>query len=135
MGKKARKSITTKTSPVPTYSHADIEDWMVRLVMPEMHPIVEQVDRSIRATIPGLQYAIKWKDAYYGLPELGWIIEMAAYAVSVNVSFLGGADFDPPPPLGTTDRSRYVKLTTLEEAQGPDLHGWIEQAARVPGWR
>ena len=38
---------------------------------------------------PGLQYAIKWKRAYYGVPELGWIIEMAAYAVSVNVSFFG----------------------------------------------
>ena len=135
MGKKARKSITTKTPPVPTDSHAEIEDWMVRLVMPEMRPIVQQVDRSIRATIPGLQYAIKWKYAYYGLSELGWIIEMAAYAVSVNVSFFGGADFDPPPPLGTTDRSRYVKLTTVEEAQGPEMHKWIEQAGRVPGWR
>ena len=85
---------------------------MIRLVMPDMNPIVERLDESIRETIPGLRYAIKWKRAYYGVPELGWIIEMAAYAVSVNVSFFGGADFDPPPPLGTTDRSRYVKLTT-----------------------
>lgn len=61
-----------------------------------MHPIVERLDESIRETIPGLQYAIKWKRPYYGVPELGWIIEMAAYAVSVNVSFFGGADFDPP---------------------------------------
>jgi hypothetical protein len=59
---------------------------------------------------------------------------MAAYAVSVNVSFFGGADLDPPPPLGTTDRSRYVKLTTLEDAKGPEIRGWIEQAGRVPGW-
>jgi hypothetical protein len=69
------------------------------------------------------------------VPELGWIIELAAYAVSVNISFFGGADFDPSPPLGTTDRSRYVKLTTLEEAQGPEMHRWIEQAGRVPGWK
>ena len=41
---------------------------------------------------------------------------MVAYAVSVNV-FLGGAAFDPPPPLGTIERARYVKLTTLEQAQ------------------
>jgi hypothetical protein len=95
----------------------------------------QRLDGSIRETIPVLQYAIKWKNAYYGVPELGWIIEMAAYAVSVNVSFFGGAEFDPPPPLGTTDRSRYVKLTTLEEAQGPEMHKWIEQAGRVPGWK
>jgi hypothetical protein len=107
---------------VPSDSHADIEDW-VRRVMPDMHPIVKRLDESICETIPGLQYAVKWRQAYYGLPELGWIIEMVAYAVSVNVVFLGGAEFDPPPPLGTTDRSRYVKLTTLDEAQGPDGRG------------
>jgi hypothetical protein len=135
MGKKSRKPITTKEPPVPTDNHTEIEDWMIRLVMPDMHPIVERLDESIRETIPGLQYAIKWKKAYYGVPQLGWIIEMAAYAVSVNVSFFGGADFDPPPPLGTTDRSRYVKLTTLEEAQGAEMHKWIEQAGRVPGWK
>src|SRR4249920_1582653 len=47
-----------------------------QVVMPDMHPIVERLDESIRETIPGLQYAIKWKNAYYGVPELGWIIEM-----------------------------------------------------------
>jgi hypothetical protein len=60
---------------------------------------------------------------------------MVAYDVSVNVVFLGGAEFDPPPPLGTTGRTRYVKVKTVEEAQGPEMHKWIAQAARVPGWR
>jgi hypothetical protein len=68
------------------------------------------------------------------LPELGWIIEIAAYDVSVNVVFFGGAEFDPPPPLGT-NRTRYVKVTTVEEAQGPEMRKWIEQAGRVPGWK
>jgi hypothetical protein len=72
--------------------------------------------------------------AYYGLPKLGWIIELAAYDVSVNVVFLGGADFDSPPPLGTTDRIRYTKVTSLEEAQRPELEKWTEQAGHTPGW-
>jgi hypothetical protein len=93
------------------------------------------LDETIRATIPGLQYAVKWKRPYYGLPELGWIIELAAYDVSVNVVFLSGADFDPPPALGSTDRARYVKVTTLEEAQRPELREWLEQASRAPGWK
>ncbi len=130
---KSRKPTTTRKPPVPSESHAEIDDWIQR-VMPDLHPIVARLDESIRATIPGLRYAIKWKKAYYGLPELGWIIEMVAYDVSVNVVFFGGADFDSPPPLGTTDRSRYVKLTSLEDAQGPDIQKWIEQAGRVPGW-
>lgn len=131
---KARKPVSTRTPPEASESHADIEDW-IRRVMPDLHPIVDRLDGSIRETIPGLRYAVKWKKAYYGLPDVGWIIEMVAYDVSVNVVFFGGADFDPPPPLGTTDRSRYVKVKSLEEAEGPEMKAWIEQAGRVPGWQ
>ena len=67
-----------------------------------MHPIVKRLDELICETIPGHQYAVKWRQAYYGLPEQGWIIEIA---VSVNVVFLGGAAFDPPPPLGPRIRA------------------------------
>ena len=49
----------------------------------------------------------------------------------MNVVFLGGADFNSPPSLGTTDRTRYVKVTTLEEVQRPDLHKWIQEASRL----
>jgi hypothetical protein len=125
---------TTRKPPEPSDSHAEIEDW-IRSQMPDLQPIVKGVDELIREKISGLQYAIKWKKAYYGLPDLGWIVEIVAYDVSVNVVFLGGADFDPQPPLGDTDRSRYVKLATLEAAQEPEMHKWIEQAGRVPGWK
>jgi hypothetical protein len=37
--------------------------------------------------------------------------------------------------LGTTERTRYVKVKTLEEGQGPEMHKWIEQAGRVSGWK
>jgi hypothetical protein len=129
-----RKPNTTRKPPEPSDNHAEIEDWMGR-VMPDLNPIVKRVDEMVREAIAGLQYAIKWKKAYYGLPELGWVIEVVAYDVSVNVVFLGGADFDPAPPLGDTDRSRYIKVTSLEEAQEPRIRKWIEQAGRVPGWK
>ena len=131
---KSSKPGTARKPPVPSDSHAEIEDWIGR-VMPDLHPIVRRLDELIRETIPGLQYALKWKKAYYGVPDLGWIIELVAYDVSVNVVFFGGADFDSPPPLGTTDRSRYAKLKTQEEVQEPEMHRWIQQAGRVPGWR
>jgi hypothetical protein len=130
----ARKANAARKPPVPSDSHADIED-LIRRVMPDLHPIVKRLDELIREAIPGLQYAVKWRKAYYGLPELGWIIEMIAYDVSVNVVFFGGAEFHPPPPLGTTEWTRYVKVKTLEEAQGPEMHKWVEQAGRVPGWK
>ena len=73
--------------------------------MPHVQSIVKQLDDTIQATIPSLHYAVKRKRPYYRLPERGWIIELAAYDVSMNVVFLGGADFDSPRPLGTTDRT------------------------------
>ena len=129
----ARKPITSRKPPEPSADHAEIADW-IRRVMPDLHPLVSDLDQQIRKTHSGLQYAVKWKKAYYGLPGLGWIIELVAYDVSVNLVFLGGADFDPPPPLGDTDRSRYVKLRSREEAKAPEIRDWIQQAGGVTGW-
>jgi hypothetical protein len=117
---------------VGSESHAEIGEW-IRRVMPDLHPIVEHLDEVIRGTVPGLEYAIKWNKAYYGVADLGWIIEMVAYDVSVNVVFLAGAGFDPQPPLGS-GRGRYVKLKSIDEARAPEIQEWIEQAARAPGW-
>jgi hypothetical protein len=130
---KSLKPYTTRRPPVPADSHADINNW-IRRVMPDLNPVVERLDELVCATIPGLHYAVKGGRAYYGLPELGWIIELVPYDVSVNVVFLGGAEFDPPPPLGNTDRSRYVKVKSVDEVQRPEMHRWIQQAASVPGW-
>lgn len=131
---KPQKPNTSRKPPEPSDNHAEIEDWIGR-VMPDLSPIVEHLDNQIRKILPGLQYAIKWKRAYYGLPDLGWIIEVVAYDVSVNVVFLGGADFASPPPLGDRGRSRYVKVKTLEEARLPEIREWIKQAGLVPGWK
>jgi hypothetical protein len=130
----APKPDSTRRPPVPSESHAEIEDWMHR-VMPELQPLVARLDELIREGLPEpQQYAIKWKKAYYGLPKHGWVIEMVAYDVSVNVVFFAGAEFNPPPPLGTTGRTRYVKLKTVEEAESFEIREWTAQAGRVPGW-
>ena len=132
---KTIKGNSGRKPPEPSSAgNSDIDEWVGRLV-PYLQPIVKGLDESIRATIPDLQYAIKWKRAFYGLPELGWLIELAPYDVSVNVVFLGGADFETPPPLGTTDRTRYVKVMTLDEVHRPELHEWMLQAGRTPGWK
>ena len=132
---KAPKTESTRKPPVPSESHGDIEDWM-RHVMPDLQPVVARLDELFRETLPEpQQYAVKWKKAYYGRPEHGWLVEMVAYDVSVNIVFFGGAELDPPPPLGTTGRTRYVKLKTLGEVESPEIRKWLEQAGRVPGWK
>lgn len=129
-----RKGTSTRKPPDPSDSHADIDDWM-RRIMPDLQPIVTRLDELIRETLPELHYAIKWKKAYYGLTDRGWVIEMVAYDVSVNVVFLGGADFDSPPPLGDSDRSRYIKVRSLDEINEEEVRTWIGNASRVDGWR
>lgn len=131
---KTVKGNSERKPPEPSAEHSDIDKWFGRL-MPDLQPIVKKLDHSIRAAIPGLYYAVKYKRAFYGLPELGWIIEIAPYDVSVNVLFFGGADFDPPPSLGTADRTRYVKVTSQDDGKRPELLDWIEQAGRTPGWK
>ena len=131
---KKLKPLSSKKAPTASDSHAVIDDW-IQSAMPDLHPVVKRLDELIRKTIPGLQYAVKWKKAYYGLPEQGWIIEMVAYDVSVNVVFFGGVEFDPPPALGSVGRSRYVKVKNLEEVQEPLMLKWIEQAGKVNGWK
>ena len=130
--KKAPAGPSSRKPPEPSDSHAEIDDWM-RRVMPDLQPIVQRVDEMIRSALPKAQYAVKWKKAHYGVPNHGWIIELVAYDVSVNVVFFAGADLDPPPPLGE-GRSRYIKVRSMDEVEQPQLRSWIEQAGRLPGW-
>ena len=128
-----RKGTTSRKPPEPSDSHAEIDDWMKR-IMPDLQPVVTRLDELIRDELSGVQYAIKWKKAYYGLPDHGWVIEMVAYDVSVNVVFLGGADFESPPPLGDSDRSRYIKVKSLDDINEDEMRAWIANASRVDGW-
>jgi hypothetical protein len=38
------------------------------------------------------------------------------------------------PQFGSTGRTRYVKITSLEETKQPALREWMKQAERTPGW-
>ena len=102
--------------------------------MPDLQPLVKRLDELICSSVAGLYYAIKWQKAYYGLPDRGWIVELVAYDVSVNVVFLGGADFADPPPEGTGP-SRYIKLKSVAELKTSDIGRWIEEASRADGWK
>lgn len=128
---KAPAKSSNRKPPEPSGSHAVIAGW-IKDAMPALQPIVRHLDKAIRDAIPGLQFAVKWKKAYYGLPDKGWVIEMVAYDVSVNLVFLAGAKFDPAPPQG--EGSRYVKIRSLDEARAPEVRDWIRQAAEHPGW-
>lgn len=129
----APKATSTRKPPEPSESHDEIADWMSK-TMPDLQPVVERLDELIRDSLSNLHYAIKWKKAYYGTPDQGWVIEMVAYDVSVNIVFLGGADFDSPPPQGESGRSRYIKVKSLDDIDEAQIRGWIKEASKVKGW-
>jgi hypothetical protein len=132
---KQRKPLSTKKPPVPLHDHQVIEDWIANRTMPGIQPMVTKIDGLIHDSIPHLQYAIKWGNAFYGTQALGWLIEVAAFAVSANLVFLNGAAFDPPPPLGTGGDTRYLKLKTLDEVDDQLVIDLIKQAGSLPGWK
>jgi hypothetical protein len=127
------KGLAGRKPPALSSDHSGIDAWMTQL-MPRIQPLAAALDEAICRALPDAEYAVKRMRAHYGLPALGCVIELAAYHVSVNVLFYGGADFNPPPPLGETDRTRYVKLTSLDEIGRPDLNDWIRQAGLIEGW-
>ncbi len=61
---KTIKGNASRTPPEPATNHSDIDDWFRRQV-PQLQPILKRLDKVIRSTIPGLQYAVKWKRPYF----------------------------------------------------------------------
>ena len=132
---KQRKPLSTKKPPTPSSDYAVIEDWMENRMMPGIQPMIKKIDSLIHSSIQDLNYAIKWGNAYYGTDELGWVIEVAAYHVTANIVFLSGAAFDPKPPLGTDQDTRYIKLKSMDELNDPVILDYIKQAGRLKGWK
>jgi hypothetical protein len=68
------------------------------------------------------------------VPKLGWIIEIAAYDVSVNVVFYGGADLDPaaaPEKGGPVHQDHHLGAGRVPRDAKVDQAG----RGRVPGWK
>src|SRR5690606_272334 len=128
--KKQGPSSTTRKPPEPSDSHAEIDDWMSR-VMPDLQPIAKHLDKQIRDSIDGLQCAVKWRRAYCGGPQRGCTIVALAYDGAVNLVLVGGAGPSDPPARGC-GTPRCVKGKALDEAKGPEIGEWIREAARVP---
>jgi hypothetical protein len=104
--------------------------------MPDLQPIVKRLDEMIREAIPGLLVRAQVEE---GLLRVGGgrVDHRGGRLRRLRERRLPRRCGTRPPAAawGHCDRSRYVKVKTLEETQEPELQGWIEQAARVPGWR
>lgn len=132
---KQRKSLSTKKPPIPSNDYSVIKDWLANRIMSGIQPMVKKIDKLIHDSIPHLNYAIKWGNAYYGTEEMGWLVEVAAYDVSVNIVFLNGTALNPQPPLGTGGETRYFKLRDLKEIEEKNIVNFLKQAREIKGWK
>jgi hypothetical protein len=66
---KAVKGLAGRKPPLPSAEHSHLDEWF-GLLVPHLQPIVKELDASIRALVPNLHYAVKWKGPSTGYRHL-----------------------------------------------------------------
>ena len=96
--------------------------------------IAERIDTLAAETLPGLERAVKWGMAYYGV-DGGWCFSSGAFVGHLKVMFIRGTSLTPEPPvapIGMGKATRGVELASLDELDEGQLAEWIKQAATMP---
>ena len=115
-----------------------VQEWLANLE-PGHRAVAKRFDRLAREELSGVVRAIKWNVPFYGLPGHGWVAAMAALTSYVKITFFGGADLQPPPPVGTTargegGRTRYLHLASPRDIDERQLRSWLRQTKGIEGW-
>lgn len=99
------------------------------------HDVGRELDALVERTVPDVQKAVRWNSPFYGVEGQGWFLSYHCFTNYIKVTFLRGAELDPPPPVGSKDPgTRYVHLDEDSDLDDPQLADWIAQAAALPGW-
>jgi hypothetical protein len=96
--------------------------------------IAERIDALAAKTLPGVQRAVKWGMAYYGV-DGGWCFSSGAYGGHVKLMFIRGTDLKPEPPVtpvGMGKTTRGVELATLDDFEEHQIESWMKQASTMP---
>jgi hypothetical protein len=98
--------------------------------------IAEAVDVLAAETLPGLERAVKWGMAYYGVGE-GWCFSCGGFSGDVKLMFINGATLlDPIPsvtPIGMGKATRGVELEAVDDLDKGQVAAWMRQITAVPG--
>ena len=96
--------------------------------------IAERIDAVAAKSLPGLQRAVKWGMAYYGV-DGGWCFSSGAFVGHVKLMFIRGTEIKPEPPvtpIGMGKATRGVELASVEDFDERQLVSWMKQAATMP---
>ncbi len=96
--------------------------------------IAERIDALAAESVLGLQRAVKWGMAYYGV-DGGWCFTSGAFTGHLKVMFIRGTELKPEPPvtpIGMGKATRGVELSSVAEIDEPQLAAWMKQASQIP---
>ena len=125
---------TGKASPTKAAEgDKPVFDYIASLPQPQ-RGIAERIDALAATTLPGLQRAVKWGMAYYGV-DGGWCFCCGAFQGHAKVMFIRGTDLKPEPPVTPVamgKATRGVEPKTVDELDERQLAAWMKQAATMP---
>ena len=96
--------------------------------------IADRIDALAAKTLPGLQRAVKWGMAYYGV-DGGWCFTSGGFVGHVKLMFIRGTEIKPEPPvtpIGMGKSTRGVEPTSVDDLDERQVASWMKQAAAIP---
>lgn len=95
----------------------------------------ERIDALMVEAVPDVVKAVRWNQPFYGSPR-GWIASVHCFTAYVKLTFLYGADLDPPPPVPFKDPdARALHIRESEALDETQLRAWFAAAHAGRGWR
>jgi hypothetical protein len=97
--------------------------------------IAQRIDALAAHTLPGLQRAVKWGMAYYGVGD-GWCFCCGGFRGHVKLMFINGDRLTPVPPVTPVamgKSTRGVELESMADLDERQIADWMKQVTAVPG--
>ena len=131
---KLRVAMTGKASDAKAAEgDKPVFDYIASLPQPQRE-IAERIDALAARTLPGIERAVKWGMAYYGV-DGGWCFTSGGFVGHVKLMFIRGTEIKPEPPvtpIGMGKSTRGVELASVDDLEKRQLASWMEQAASIP---
>ena len=93
-----------------------------------------RLDDLVNEVVPEVRKAVRWNSPFYGIEDDGWFLTLHCFTKYVKVTWLNGAQLDPPPPVTSKDeRVRSLHIGEDDDIDDDQLRSWIRHSAALPG--
>ncbi len=92
------------------------------------------LDDLVNDVVPEVRKAVRWNSPFYGIDDDGWFLTYHCFTKYVKVTWLNGAQLNPPPPVTSKDeRVRSLHLGEDDDIDDAQPRDWLRQSAALPG--